>query len=186
MILALFRSRANRRLIDRLHGEIVAAARHPALYREFGVADTFEGRFELVVLHAFLVVRRLNQLPAPAPEMAQDLVDAVFAHFDVALREAGVGDLAVPKRMKRLAAAFYGRVTAYDLALQADGDDELAAALTRNTFGPEGGTTASTGAPLLGRYVRVADAALAAASIGAFESGGFRFPDPVAAAERAP
>ena len=130
MIFGLFRGTANRRLIDRLHGEIVAAARDPVLFTQYGVADDLDGRFESVALHAALVLRRLNLLPPPGPQIAQDLADAVFQHFDIALREMGVGDISVPKRMKTLAEAFLGRAAAYDRALAA-GHAALCAALPR-------------------------------------------------------
>ena len=88
MFFARWRARrANRLLIDQIHGEIVAAARAPALYQEAGVADTIEGRFEMVVLHAGLVVRRLLALGPEAGDMAQELVDRVFRGFEDALRE---------------------------------------------------------------------------------------------------
>src|SRR5271165_3215938 len=114
----LQRSR-NVRVIDRLHGEIVAAARRPVFYREFGVEDTFEGRFEVFTLHAVLSIRQLGRYPSPGRDMAQDLTDSIFRHFDVMLREIGVGDLSVPKRVKSMAEAFLGRAAAYDAALSA-------------------------------------------------------------------
>ncbi|MBV9218289.1 MAG: ubiquinol-cytochrome c chaperone [Methylobacteriaceae bacterium] len=177
----LFRKHANREVIERLHGEIVAAARHPALYRACGVADTFEGRFEMLVLHAVLVLRRLRQFEAPGPDIAQDLVNAVFAHFDATLREMGLGDLAVPKRMKMLAEGFFGRAAAYAAALDAGDESELAAALARNVFG---GRADRPDIDPLERYVRAAAVALAALPVGAFVAGEIRFADP-ASYERA-
>jgi len=118
MVLRLFRRSANRQLIDRLSGEIVAAARDPVLFTEYGIDDSQEGRFEAVTLHAVLVLRRLNRMDPPAPEIAQDLTDAIFRSFEIALREMGVGDISVPKRMKTIAGAFLGRAAAYDVALR--------------------------------------------------------------------
>ena len=110
MILAHWRARrANRKLIDQIHGKIVAAARRPALYADLGVPDTFDGRFEMVTLHAGLVMRRLMKHSDAGAELAHELADSVFRHFDVALREMGLGDIAVAKRLKRMAEAFYGR-----------------------------------------------------------------------------
>ncbi len=167
---------SNQQVIDRLHGEIVAAARNPALFITYGVEDTFEGRFETVVLHACLVLRRLRALPSPAPDMAQDLTDALFRHFEVALREVGVGDGAVPKRMKGLAEAFLGRSLTYEEALRAsDGGVALAVALRRNVYAER-----TDGAPLAS-YVRDVDAALAAAPLDAFINGPVPFPAPAAA-----
>ena len=112
-----FRAAANRKTIGRLNDEVVAAVRRPAFY-ESGVPDTFNGRFEVLVLHTTLVVRRMRSLEAPGSAVAQDLIDAVFRNLDPAMRELGVGDMAVPKRMKKLAEAFLGRSIAYDAALQ--------------------------------------------------------------------
>ncbi|MBV9393647.1 MAG: ubiquinol-cytochrome c chaperone, partial [Methylobacteriaceae bacterium] len=103
MLTNLLRPRSNRRLINDLHGRIVAAARRPALFLPpYGIPDTLDGRFDLLVLLTILVLRRLESLPEPGPEIAQELVDAVFEHLDADLREMGVGDLAVPKRIKKL------------------------------------------------------------------------------------
>jgi cytochrome b pre-mRNA-processing protein 3 len=184
MIFGLFGAgRRNSVIIDRLHSAVVEAARRPAFYAELGVPDTFEGRFDLVTLHATLVVRRLRALPDPGSALAQDLVDALFLGFDRALREMGVGDLAVPKRMKTIASAFLGRARAYEAGLVAVGD-ELETAIMRNVYGrsdplsPEAGRLAS--------YVRAAARALEEADFKAFEAGLPPFPDPLAIYEAAP
>ncbi len=166
----------NQTMIERLHAEIVAAARDPAFFTSYGIADSFEGRFEVLTLHAWLTLRRLSALPPPAPEIAQDLTDMVFRHLDTALRELGVGDTSVPKRMRRLAEAFLGRCRAYDCALNA-GSAALAAALARNVY-------AGAGDPgRLEAFVEAADAALARAPIEAFVQGPVPFPSPAHIAE---
>ncbi len=169
----LFGASSNRVVIDRLHGEIVAAARNPVLFTVFGIEDTFEGRFESVVLHASFVLRRLRGLPSPAPDIAQDLADALFRHFEVALREIGVGDGAVPKKMKGLAEAFLGRGLAYDEALRGNPSD-IAAVLRRNVYAGQ-----KDGEPLAA-YVRALELALAAAPLEAFIMGPVPFPSPAA------
>lgn len=162
----------NRELLDRLHTDIVAAVRAPALYTEYGVADTFEGRFELLALHAGLVLRRLNAAEPPGPAVAQDLVDAIFGHLDSDLREAGVGDITVPKRMKKLAEAFLGRSAAYDQAMRQD-SEALAAAVARNVFnGRSDGTR-------LAAYVATANRSLESASLSALLGRSLPFPDPL-------
>lgn len=172
MILSLFRRKASQSVVERLYGEIVAASRLPALYRPpYGVTDTVEGRFEILTLHAFLALRRLSALPAPAPDLAQDLANRIFQDFDAALRAMGVGDLTVPKRMKTLAENFGGRNAAYAAALQAGG--ALETALARNIYGldePDAAVAA------LARYVRAAAAAIEAAPFAAFEEGPVPFP----------
>ena len=118
-----------------LYGDIVATSRTPIAYTHYGVRDDFEGRFERLTLIMTLVLRRLRALPAPATEIAQELVDRFFAELDTGLRLAGISDIAVPKRIKKLAQGFYGRAEAYTAAL--DGGDEMALriALSRNLFG---------------------------------------------------
>ena len=166
----LFRRSANRALIDRLSGEIVAAARHPALFAAYVIEDSVDGRFEALALHAALVLRRLSCLPAPGPEIAQELADSIFRSLDAALREKGVGDLSVPKQMKTFASAFLGRANAYNLALN-DDMKALAAALSRNVYAGRGNPGR------LARYVRVAVAALDAAALEEFLEAKITFPE---------
>lgn len=117
--------------IAALYGDIVAASRAPEAYLHFGVSDDFEGRFERLVLAATFVLRRLRQLGAPAEPFAQALVDRLFADLDDGLRKAGVSDLAVGKRVKKLAQGFYGRANAYTAAIEAD-EPALREVLARN------------------------------------------------------
>lgn len=163
-----------RLLLDRLHAEIVGAVRRPAFYLDYAVPDTFEGRFELLALHAGLVLRRFNAAPAPGPAVAQDLVDTIFAHLDADLREAGVGDITVPKRMKKLCEAFLGRAGAYDAALRL-GPEAVAGALARNVYS---GAGAPGAADRLADYVGRAGAVLDETSLDACLSGPLPFPDP--------
>jgi cytochrome b pre-mRNA-processing protein 3 len=172
----LFRPSANDRMVERLHGEIVAAARDPALYTLYGIADTFEGRFEALTLHAFLAIRQLSAMAPPAPDLAHDLADRVFCNFDATLREMGIGDAAIPKRMKTFAEAFLGRGRAYDLALRAGGEQALAAALARNVYADR------ADGERLARFVEAARVALAGASFDAFAKGPIPFPKPASIA----
>jgi cytochrome b pre-mRNA-processing protein 3 len=176
MILRLFR-RSYTATINALYGAIVAQARRPVFYAGFGVPDTVEGRFDMVVLHLVLVLRRLRQGtggPARNKQLAQGLFDAFCRDMDHNLREMGVGDLAVPKQMKRLAEAFYGRQRAYEDALAADDPAALAAALRRNVFsGADEGAAAR-----LARYMRGAAAQLDAIEGAALRRGRLAFFDP--------
>jgi len=174
MFFAYWRARrANRLLIDQIHGEIVAAARAPALYRENGVADTIEGRFEMIVLHAALVTRRLLALGSQGAEMAQELVDRVFRGFEDALREMAIGDAGVARRIKTMAGDFAGRSRAYSAALDSGDEAGLAAALARNVYGA---TTPPPEATGLVRRVVAAAAALDRTPIEDFAAARFRFP----------
>ncbi|WP_293867884.1 ubiquinol-cytochrome C chaperone family protein [uncultured Alsobacter sp.] len=173
MIFNLFRRRGNAAIVDGLYLAVAEASRRPAFYAGWGVPDTVEGRFEMLTLHVVLLLRRLKALPPPAGDLAQDLVDAVFAQFDRALRELGVGDLTVPKRMKTMASAFYGRAKAYEDAFADDG--ELAAALARNLFGPAEPAARGTVAV---QYVRSAAAALERTSFDDIVAARLSFPEP--------
>jgi cytochrome b pre-mRNA-processing protein 3 len=168
MIFGLFRGRRNTRLIERLHGEVVTAARDPVLFTAYGIADDLDGRFEAIALHASLVLRRLQQLPPPGPDIAQELADALFRHFDVGLREMGVSDTGVPRRMRDLAEAFLGRANAYNEALAQPEETrlaELATTLSRNVFAGQ-----RDGAQLA-RYVARLDAALQQMPLAQFLEG---------------
>ena len=178
MILAHWRARrANRNLIDQIHGKIVAAARRPAFYADLGVPDTFEGRFEMVALHAALVMRRLMNPPGAGAELAHEIADSVFRHFEVVLRETGLGDVAVAKRIRRMAEAFYGRAKAYGEGLDAEGLDR---ALARNVYGVADVALAPT-APRLAQFVRAAAQALDRTPLEAFAAGEVEFPAPTRA-----
>src|SRR5436305_13961508 len=113
---------------QRVYEAIVAAARHPRPYAEWAVPDTVDGRFDMISLYLFLVLDRLRGAEAP---FRQRLTDAFFADMDRSLREMGVGDLSVAKKIRKMAESFYGRIAAYDRAMT-EGADALAAALARN------------------------------------------------------
>jgi cytochrome b pre-mRNA-processing protein 3 len=172
MILGLFRKHPNRRLVEATYERLVEAARHRSLYERLGVPDTIEGRFESVALHLVLVLRALRRLPKPADEVAQELVDGFFRHMDASMRETGVGDMAVPKRMKKLAAGFYGRARAYDQALDAGDAEGLAQALHSHLHGEGRGSSG------LARYALAAERRLAAATLDGLLAGGPNFPAP--------
>ena len=176
MIFARWRARrASRAVIEQILGEIVAASRRPALYQALQAPDRIDGRFELLTLHAGLVLRRLGALGGLADSIAQELVNSVFLHFDDTLREMGLSDIAVSKRLKAMGSAFYGRNAAYAAALEEGSAARLAAALARNVYGaatPE----AAPRAGALASYVASLDDALAAIPMEAFATGRFRFP----------
>lgn len=109
-------------------------ARIPEFYIHGGVSDSVDGRFDLVVVHLILIMHRLKRERAEGRDLAQRLFDVAFANFDEALREMGVGDLSVPKKIKKMAEAFYGRVEIYEAALKAGGEAAFAEALKRNLY----------------------------------------------------
>src|SRR5581483_9629592 len=124
------------RTIEAIYGMIVTQAREPSFYREVGVPDTVNGRFDLLVLHLWIVLRRLRSIAGGSP-LSQGLFDRFCEDMDANLREMGVGDLAVPKRMQAFGEAFYGRSAAYDAA-RASGGEALAKAICRNVLNGDG------------------------------------------------
>lgn len=158
--------------VDAVFARIAEASRQPALYLAGGVPDSFEGRFESLTLHVFLVMRRLRELPAPADDVAQDLVDANFAYLELGVRNGGVSDIAVPKRMKKIGQMFYGRVQAYEAALVSPEPAALDEALQRNAS-PE-----ANGAAYLAAHARRVQAKLAALDLDGILNEPGLFPPP--------
>jgi cytochrome b pre-mRNA-processing protein 3 len=162
--------------IRTLYGAIVAQARAPSFYAAYLVPDTVQGRFDMIVLHLALVLRRLRRETAELKGLGQGVFDLFCTDMDHSLREMGVGDLAVPKKMRRLGEAFYGRALAYDRALDAQNGDLLAHALARNVF-PDASAT-PPGAARLAGYARAAEGCLNGQLGAAIATGVLRFPDP--------
>ena len=162
----------SRGTIEAIYGMIVAQAREPLFYQAFSVPDTVDGRFDMVVLHLWLALRRLREVTGAAA-LSQALFDCFCSDMDANLREMGVGDLTVPKRMQKFGEAFYGRSAAYDAAV-----DPLAlrAALARNVLNSADPDRAAA----LAAYVETAAAALGAVSGADIVAGAFRFPAPKA------
>lgn len=134
MIMSLFRRRPNlnRRIVDTAYASIVTAARNPVFYADWGVPDTPLGRYESVGLHMILFLYRTRGMDGAAEGLSQDVLDEFFKDVDHSIRELGVGDPSVPKRMKKLARMFYGRMGNYWQALD-DGDaGALGEAVARN------------------------------------------------------
>ncbi len=132
--LGAFRRKPHERAGFALYAAAVAAARDPWFYAALGVPDTLDGRFDLIGLHAALLIHRLQGDAAPGPELAQAVFDAMFSDMDQNLREIGVSDLSVGKRVKAMWEAFHGRARAYAAALDANDPAALAAALARNVW----------------------------------------------------
>lgn len=176
MILFSARRRADRKAAERLYAACVGAARRPALYLALGVADTLQGRFEMLSLHLFALLHRLMHDPGDDPELAQLVSESFVADMDAAFREMGVGDVTVPRRMKTLYRSFAGRIGAYGKALE-EGDAALAAAVARNVF-PDG--SGERHATALALYLNMAVKALREAELDALRRGDAPFPQPPA------
>lgn len=129
MLNLLRKTSARKQEGQRLYDGLVTRAREPVFFRDFGVADTIDGRFDMVVLHAWLALSALKA--TDRNEAAQGLTDAIFVGFDEAMREQGAGDMGLGRKMKAFADAFYGRLSVYG---QSKDEAELAMALARNLW----------------------------------------------------
>jgi cytochrome b pre-mRNA-processing protein 3 len=158
----LFRSNPAKAAGRKLYKAVTAQARQPAFYADLGAPDTVEGRFELYNLHVVLLMHRLKGLGGQAGETAQALFDSYVSSLDDALREMGVGDISVGKKMRKLGEAIYGRVKNFDAAFTGAEDAEaLEAMIVRTVYAGQ----ANAHAPALADYVRRGVAALAAEPI---------------------
>ncbi|MDR3440837.1 ubiquinol-cytochrome C chaperone family protein [Telmatospirillum sp.] len=128
----LFSGRKDDGAAGDLYNAAVTQARRPEFYQELAVPDTVDGRFDLLALHVFLLLHRLGQSGRPAKRLSQAVFDLMFADMEANLREMGVSDLAVGGRVKTMAQAFYGRISAYEPGL--DDAERLQEALSRNLY----------------------------------------------------
>ena len=156
--------------IEAIYGMIVTQAREPIFYRDLGVPDTVNGRFDLLLLHLWLVLRRLRTVQG-AIELSQALFDRFCEDMDDNLREMGIGDQTVPKRMRAFGEAFYGRVQAYDQAVEGGGE-ALALAICKNILNGAGMDQAQR----LAAYARAAEAELSRIGEAALLGASFKFP----------
>jgi cytochrome b pre-mRNA-processing protein 3 len=184
MLRSLRRRAEFQRKAGEIYGAIVTQSRQPAFYARLGIPDTPTGRYEMVVIHLFLVLERLRGAGASpeAAAAAQALVDAFVADMDDSLRELGTGDIGVPRRVKRAAAGFYARAKDYREAIAAGGS-ALEGMLVRHLEAPEG-EVASVGA--LPGYVQAATVTLGAEPVADVLEGRLFFPDPSIAVKGAP
>ena len=149
-MLNLLRNSAARKKNGRaLYDGLVSRAREPVFFADFGVADSIDGRFDVLAFHAWMVLTELKGTPA-----AQGLTDAIFTGFDEAMREQGAGDMGIGHKLKAMANAFYGRLSAYDAAQD---EAALAQALAKNLWR---GATVNARARALATYAMRARASL--------------------------
>ena len=151
MITGLFKKSGKRApLVRDAYEKIVAAARQPRLYADWGVPDTVEGRFDMIALHGFLALDSMAD-----KTFAQDITDELFRDMDRSLREMGAGDVTVPKKVRRMAEVFYGRAAAYRQALESGLDHAVDAALERNVFAGGAGNVAALREYVKRQYVHL-------------------------------
>lgn len=135
MLFGLFRQKKhNRIIVDRQYAALTALGRDPYFYTDLDVPDTVMGRLEMLSVAMILYFRRTRSAGQSGREVAQEIIDAFFQDIDYSIRELGVGDQTVPKRMKKLAGRFYGRLESYSAALDLKDVPALSAALQRNIY----------------------------------------------------
>ena len=134
MLRNLFRQRPKERQGDALYALAVEQARQPAFYTVLGVADRIDTRFELYTLHVLILFLRLKGDGERGEVAAQKLFDTYISSLDNTLRELGVGDVSVGKKMRKLGESLYGRMNAYEGPLRAEDVDALAVSLAKNIF----------------------------------------------------
>ncbi len=145
-MLAWFNSRsADDAKAAELYGAVVAQARQPAFYAECGIEDTPEGRYELIVLHLVLILERLTGAAEGRAELGRSVVETFVRDMDDNLREMGVGDLSVPKKVKKAAAGLYDRASEYRIAMRDAGNENLGGRLQENIPGLSGRSAAASG-----------------------------------------
>lgn len=133
MVFGLFRNRKhNQAIMTRQYDALTRISRQPVFFLDYGMPDTVMGRFEMVAIVMILFFRRTAKSPTSGQQLAQEIVDAFFQDLDHSIRELGIGDVGVPKRMKKFAGMFYGRLEAYSKAMDAGDATSLAEALARN------------------------------------------------------
>lgn len=177
MIFGLFgKKNGNRRIVEKQYATLTKAARHPYLYETLDVPDTVMGRFDMLSAMLILYFRRTRASGTSGQEIAQEIVDAFFEDVDHSIRELGVGDVGVPKRMKKFAGMFYGRLESYAAALDTGDRDGLAAALRRNIY-PQADETAPSMAGLAA-YLFAAEKAMAAVGESEIEVGALDVAEP--------
>jgi cytochrome b pre-mRNA-processing protein 3 len=162
-----------------LYTQAVQAAREPHFYTALGVPDTLDGRFDLVGLYASMVIRRVRRLPPPGAKLAQAVFDAMFSDMDINLREMGVSDMTVAKKVRAMWEAFHGRAMAYEVPLATGDAAALADAIGRNVW--RGGP--APGAAAIARIALAQMQALDAAPDGDVLAGRIRFVPPERVAE---
>lgn len=172
----LFRTDPSADLPHRLYRIAGEHARLPVFYTRLRVADSFDGRFDLLVLHVHLLIRRLGREQPDGKRRAQAVFDVMLSDLDQGLRIAGVGDVGIGKRVKKMSHAYYGRAIAYDAALDNDDRAMLEAAVRRNVYRGDPGAGIAPSA--LADYAWQAWAALLATGRADLDEARFAFPLP--------
>lgn len=181
MIFGLFKSKKhNKAIVERQYSALTSAARFPVFYSDLAVPDTVMGRYEMLSIVMILFFRRTARSQTSGQEIAQEIVDAFFQDLDHSIRELGIGDQGVPKRMKKLAGMFYGRLESYAKAIDAEDHGQLALSLARNIHP---GQDPAPDMRALAEWIFLAERQLAAAGEDDIARGNVVVPQPDPAAD---
>jgi len=173
MILNLFRKNPSSDAVYAVYTAIVAQSRQPVFYADWGIPDTVTGRFDMISLHLSLLFRRLRVEKQAGHEFSQALFDLFFKDMDNSLREMGAGDMAVPKKVRKMSEIFYGLMTSLNEAMDRDDRPGVEAVLRRNVYAEaESAHAPQLAAYLFAQYDRLASQSLADITGGRLEMAG--------------
>ncbi|WP_417513433.1 ubiquinol-cytochrome C chaperone family protein [Minwuia sp.] len=175
-LLSLFKSDPLKDAAFAMYGVAATQARSPGFYTDMAVADDFDGRFDLLVIHVHLLIRRLRGLSGDSKKAQQRLFDVFMRDLDQGLRLQGVGDIGIGHRVKKMTHAYYGRAVAYDAALDEGDGDALAAAIRRNLY--REGPVSEPVLEAMTAYVTAQDVRLGELGEDAVLAGDLAFPPP--------
>lgn len=175
MLERLFSGFRDKKAAYELYGKLVGQARMPQFYTAFEVADTLDGRFDMIVAHMFLVQNRLKGEGQATAKLRRQLQEAMIADMDRSLREMGVGDMGIGREVKKMGVAWFGRLKAYAAALESDNPvSELAVAVARNLYKAEEAPKAG----LMAAYMLAAVDKLSSYGVQDIRTLSFDFPEP--------
>ena len=170
------RDRAARKVsANGLYQTALIQSRDPVFYTECAVPDTMDGRFDLLALHATLVMERLEELGPEGRKLAQAFFDVLFKQIELSLREIGIGDLGVPKHMAKMMKALNGRAYVYHAAMVNHDENALEHAIARNVYRTDAANIPE-GAHIIGRYMKYSHRALRTYSLEDFQNAVVAFP----------
>jgi cytochrome b pre-mRNA-processing protein 3 len=168
---------ARKEAAEKIYDAIVAQSRNPAFYLRCGVPDTLSGRFDMLVIHMFVVLQILKLVGREGQLLAQEIVEAFIREMDTMVRDLGVSDRNVPKEVRKIAQLFYGQLLAYSTALQRNDTKGLAGEVWKSFQSGEGAASASIAADSISTYMRQAIKNIQEMPLNMLLQGNIRFPE---------
>ena len=168
---------ARKEAAEKIYDAIVAQSRNPAFYLRCGVPDTLSGRFDMLVIHMFVVLQILKLGGREGQLLAQEIVEAFIREMDTMVRDLGVSDRNVPKEVRKIAQLFYGQLLAYSTALQRNDTKGLASEVWKSFQSGEGAASASIAADSISTYMRQAIKNIQEMPLNMLLQGNIRFPE---------